>query len=215
MRGRLEEDIRSWSRQVVEVPNPYMPNGMCACPFAERAWLEDKVEVREADDPLTEAARVSHRFPEDKDLVIVASLNVPDLEAFEERVAELNDEFLYLDRFLMGFHPEYGAEDQELDFLYEHDWESDVEEEYCMIFVQSLQQVVAYSDRLHALGYYDAFPPEEYQQLVVERKRRLTNGNETPCDEEEGQEGHGPRRHGVQEEGHGSRRHGEQKAEGS
>jgi len=213
MRGRLEVDIRSWSREVVEVPNPYMPHGMRPCPFAERAWLEDRVEVREAEDPLREAWRTALSFPEGKDLVIVASVNVPDLAAFETRLEELNDEFLHLDRFLMGFHPEYGAEDQELDFLYEHDWESGVEEDYCMIFVQSLRQVVAYSDKLHALGYYDAFPPEEYQQLVVERKRRLTNGNEASRNEEE--EGYGSRRYGVEEEGHGPWRHGDQEAEGS
>ena len=215
MAGKLEEDIRSWSRNVVEVPSPHMPHNMAPCPFAEKAWRDNRVEVREAADPLREAWRVCLDFPPEKDLVIVASEALPELEDFERRIDELNGEFRYLDRFLMGFHPDYGAEDQELDFLYEHDWESDVEEEYCMIFVQSLSQVVAYSDRLYALGYYDAFPPEEYQQLVVERKRRLTNGDETPRDEEE--EGHGPRRHGVQEEGHGPRRHGfeDEEAEGS
>ena len=37
----------------------------------------------------------------------------------------------------MGFHPDYGAEDADLDFLYEHEWESAIEKEYAMMFIQS------------------------------------------------------------------------------
>jgi len=191
--GRLEADIRSWSREVVEVPNPHLPNDMPACPFAAKAWQEGRVEVRETDHPMIDLLDVCHEFPADKDLVILASTKEVDIGVFENFIEWANDAYQDRDLFLMGFHPDYGAEEQDLDFLYEHEWQSAVEEDYCMIFVQSLRQVVDYSNRLEKLGYYAAFPEEEYQQLVVERRRRLTNGDETPCDEEEGrQEGHGP-----------------------
>ena len=79
----------------------------------------------------------------------------------------------------MEFHPEYGAEDAELDFLSEIDWESSVDKPYCMVFIQDLKLVVQASDKLERLGYYEVYPEEEYAELVTNRKRRLTNGYET------------------------------------
>ena len=72
----------------------------------------------------------------------------------------------------MGFHPDYGAEDAELDFLYEHDWESSVDAEYAMMFIQSLSKVDDASLKLEKLGYYDAYPREEYETLVLDRRKR-------------------------------------------
>jgi hypothetical protein len=83
----------------------------------------------------------------------------------------------------MQFHPDYGAEDAELDFLTDNDWDSSVEQPYCMLFIQDLEKVVRASDKLEVLGYYRAYPPDEYLALVVNRKRRLGNGYETSCDE--------------------------------
>ena len=48
-----------------------------------------------------------------------------------------------------------------------------------MIFIQDLEQVVRASDKLQTLGYYDVYPDEEYEELVVNRKRRLHDGYET------------------------------------
>ena len=73
----------------------------------------------------------------------------------------------------MEFHPEYGAEDADLDFLTDNAWESSVDKSYCMIFIQDLEQVVRASDKLERLGYYKVYPESEYQELVVKRKRRL------------------------------------------
>lgn len=181
----LADDIRSWSREVVEVPNPHMPNSMPACPFAAKAWADGKVEVRETEQLVHDLEQVCQSFPADKDLIIFASYMVPELDDFEDVIELLNDRWLCNDMFLMGFHPEYGAEDQELDFLYEHDWESQVEADYCMVFVQRLSQVVSYSDRLEKMGYYAAFPPEEYQHLVIDRRRRYHDGHEASRNEED------------------------------
>ncbi len=102
-------------------------------------------------------------------------LNLPkpffDTRKIGELVARLNDTFDSL--HCMEFHPEYGAEDADLDFLTDNDWESSVDKSYCMIFIQDLEQVVRASDKLERLGYYKVYPESEYQELVVERKRRL------------------------------------------
>ena len=72
----------------------------------------------------------------------------------------------------MGFHPDYGAEDADLDFLYDHEWESAIEKEYAMMFIQSLSKVDDASLKLEKLGYYNVYPSEEYKTLVVDRRKR-------------------------------------------
>ena len=96
---------------------------------------------------------------------------MPDIDEFNGFVDELNRKEKTL--HCMGFHPGYDAEDAELDFLSDNDWVSSVDDDYCMIFIQDLQTVVRASDKLEKLGYYKAYPESEYQELVVERKRRL------------------------------------------
>jgi hypothetical protein len=113
----------------------------------------------------------------DKELIVVASYDIPEIDKFNKYVQNLN--ILFDTLHCMEFHPDYGAEDADLDFLYENDWESSLDKPYCMVFIQDLEQVVLASDKLQTLGYYDVYPDEEYEELVVNRKRRLTNGYET------------------------------------
>lgn len=180
---RIESDLRSWSREVLEVPNSYI-GGIPPCPYAKQAWADKKVFVIESDNIYADALKFCSSFAElGKELVVVASYSIPDLEEFAEFVASLNEENPSL--HCMEFHPEYGAEDAELDFLTDNDWESSIDAPYCMLFIQDLELVVRASDKLERLGYYKAYPEAEYEQLVVNRKRRLVNGYETSCDEEE------------------------------
>ena len=113
----------------------------------------------------------------DKELIVVASYDIPEIDKFNKYVQYLY--ILFDTLHCMEFHPDYGAEDADLDFLYENDWESSLDKPYCMVFIQDLEQVVLASDKLQTLGYYDVYPDEEYEELVVNRKRRLTNGYET------------------------------------
>jgi hypothetical protein len=175
----IELDIRSWSEQVLEVPNAHL-KGLPACPYARKAWRDNKVLVTETQNMSSWADHYCHHFNKyNKDLIIVASYNLPDIDDFNSFIEDhLNANYPKL--HCMGFHPEYGAEDAELDFLLENDWHSEIEEDYCMIFIQNLKLVVEASDKLEPLGYYQAYPKEEYEALVVQRKRKYLNGNETP-----------------------------------
>ena len=182
----IKKDIMSWSKEVLEVPNEHL-KGLPACPYAKEAWANDKVEVVETDDVISDTLDWATLFDNfDKDVAIIASFYIPEIEVFESFIEELNDTMgEAFDLHFMGFHPDFGAEDRELDFLYDHDWESEIEGEYCMVFIQSLSKVVEASNKLEKLGYYEAYPQEEYEALVVDRKRKLTNGDETPRDEKE------------------------------
>jgi hypothetical protein len=172
----IEADLRSWSKEVLEVPNPHL-GGLPACPFAKQAWREDKVLVIETD----EFARDSHKFCGNflglgKDLVVIATYDIPELRDVSDLVEELNA--AHPDLHCMQFHPDYDAGDAELDFLTDNDWVSNEDQAYAMLFIQDLRAVVAASDRLELLGYYAAYPTDEYESLVVNRKRRLNHGNE-------------------------------------
>jgi len=167
----IEDDLRSWSREVLEVPNEHL-KGVPPCPYAKEAWKKDKVLVVETDDIFDSTTIYTQFFADfEKELLIIASFVLPDIEEFNGFVDELNRKEKAL--HCMGFHPGYDAEDAELDFLSDNDWVSSFDEDYCMIFIQDLETVVRASDKLEKLGYYKAYPESEYQELVVERKRRL------------------------------------------
>lgn len=169
----IEEDLRSWSREVLEIPNPHLA-GIPACPFARQAWKANKVLVIETEDVLAECLKQCEQFHTlDKELVVVASYVLPDRFALHDFTHEMHRKFPPL--HCMEFHPDYDAGDADLEFLTDNTWESSVDEPYCMVFIQDLKTVVAASDKLEKLGYYLTCPPDEYQELVVNRKRRLRN----------------------------------------
>ena len=167
----IENDLRNWSSQVLEVPNSLL-GGLPACPYAKEAWKQNKVKVIETPNLGIETICQARKFDNTYDLVVVASYTFPSQYAFTDFIEFLNDTFTKNDLHIMGFHPDYGAEDADLDFLYEHEWESAVENEYAMMFIQSLSKVDDASLKLEKLGYYDVYPSEEYQTLVIDRRKR-------------------------------------------
>ena len=173
----IEQDLRSWSREVLEVPNQHL-RGLPPCPYARKAWRDNAVLVVETGDIMSDARKHCEEFhAQGKELLIVATFDLPEAGALHALSEELNTAFPQL--HCMTFHPDYDADDAELDFLTDNEWQSEVSKDYAMLFVQDLAQVVAASDRLQPLGYYDVYPPDEYEALVVNRKRRLNHGNET------------------------------------
>lgn len=167
----IENDLRNWSSQVLEVPNSLL-GGLPACPYAKEAWKQNKVKVIETPNLGIETICQARKFDNTYDLVVVASYTFPSQYAFTDFIEFLNDTFTKNDLHIMGFHPDYGAEDADLDFLYEHEWESALEDEYAMMFIQSLSKVDDASLKLEKLGYYDVYPSEEYQTLVIDRRKR-------------------------------------------
>jgi hypothetical protein len=182
----IEQDIRNWSTHVLEVPNEHL-NGLPACPYAKKAWQDNKVRVIEVEDIFKDSVvHIRDVLSKQYDVIICASYNLPDPDRMREWVETMNQAYAKKDGYFMCFHPAYGAEEAELDFLYDTDWESSVEEEYCMMFMQRLTDVDQKSRHLEKLGYYQAFLPEDYEQLVLTRRhlKEHYHGNETTCNEQ-------------------------------
>jgi hypothetical protein len=172
---KVERDIRNWSHNFLEIPNEKL-NGLPPCPYARQAWLDDKVtfSINTDIDGLIRSVRMFDTH--DYDIVVWAEENVVDmpyLDGFCDGMNELLS-VAGIDMHLMVFHPDYSAEDAGLDFLVE-EGVSDVDLEYCMVFVQRLSALDDASLSLEKSNYYEHFPEDVYQSLVIDR-RRLRNG---------------------------------------
>ena len=184
MATSIADDLREWSMNVLEVPNPHL-DGLPACPYAKKAWQDNKVKIVETKNIYKETLRQCNEFADNTyDLTICASFTIPNMQEFSTWCEQRNNLLAKQDLHIMGFHPEFGAEEAELDFLYEHSWESSVKDEYCMVFIQSLSQVDDASLKLEKLDYYKVYPEDEYQELVINRRTKR-NGNETTSYEKE------------------------------
>jgi len=172
----VEVDIKRWSHDFLEVPSK-MLNGLPPCPYARQAWLKDQVKFS-INTGLEGLAKEVANFDNHKyDIVIWASEELPDMEYLDGWCDGVNEAMSIAghDMHLMVFHPDYDAVEAGLDFLVEDDAASD-ELEYCMVFVQRLSLLDDASLSLEKSGYYQHFPKDTYESLVVDR-RRLRNGN--------------------------------------
>ena len=100
----IKEDLRDWSRTVLEVPNESL-NGLPACPYAKEAWKQNKVNVIETPNIGIETICQAKKFDNTYDLVVVASYIIPPSYAFTTFINFLNDTFTKEDLHIMGFHP--------------------------------------------------------------------------------------------------------------
>ena len=188
MATSIADDLREWSMNVLEVPNPHL-DGLPACPYAKKAWQDNKVKIVETKNIYKETLRQCSEFTDNAyDITICASFTIPNMQEFSTWCEQRNNLLAKQDLHIMGFHPEFGAEEAELDFLYEHSWDSSVKDEYCMVFIQSLSQVDDASLKLEKLDYYKVYPEDEYQELVINRRTKR-NGNETKSYEKENDAG--------------------------
>ena len=178
------EEIRAWSAQVLEKESPYF-NGLPPCPYAKKAWQDNRVAIifkyggnRGLFDVLT-------KFNDALDLVIIVDRNLQQTsEEFHDYNDALNDAIsrgIFGDRdlWVMGFHPD----DEANDFVQDVSFEAKTDDTYAMIFVQRLTKLHLAADKLHKKGYYAAYDGlYDSDGIYAPRKqlyRRLTDGDET------------------------------------
>jgi hypothetical protein len=172
----VERDIRTWSRDFLEIPNAKL-NGLPPCPYARKAWADDKVvfSINTGIDGLLDAIRQfdSH----DYDIVVWAEEDLPDMDYLDGLCDGMNElmSIAGIDLHLMVFHPDYDATEAGLEFLVD-DEVTDDSLSYCMVFVQKLSKLDDAALYLEKSNYYEHFPEDVYDALVLDR-RRLRNAN--------------------------------------
>ena len=155
MREDVVEELKRWSSSVLEKTNENY-NGLPACPFARRAWAEDKVGfLFKETDEWDSLYLAIEDWDDSKEVVILVDHCYPELDDMYAFLDDMNKDiadgvFATKDMFLMGFHPD--AEDND---LLDDKIEMTDEEPYAMIFLQRLSKLQEASDQLREKGYYN------------------------------------------------------------
>lgn len=156
---KIETEIREWSSNVIEMPNPYF-NNIPTCPYAKAAWEKDLVKIvfdHEGRDE--QLLKFISGYDDDYDLVIIVETDYPDdQEGFHDAIDEVNslisqDVWGDTDLWVMGFHPL----DDESEVLDDESFEPISEYSYGLVFIQRLSLLQEAANKLETQGYYDVY----------------------------------------------------------
>lgn len=141
--------IAEWAQELADT-DPEI--GMPLCPFAKPAWEQGRVRVIESEDLWSAVLKSIWLVNDDCDVVTVISASYDkDYDALEETTDRLND-------FFFSFRLDLWA----LSYLGDE----------AVIFLQRLTDLDNSAAKLEKLGYYNHYTPNDYQRLVVERRKR-------------------------------------------
>lgn len=184
----IVEEIKRWIADVLSVPSDHF-NGMPPCPYAKQAWVNGKVKVDFGGQG--KIIRTIDDWPDECDIVIMVvpdDWKYSDVEDWCDQENEhlAKDDFVVIP-FVPGSRVESGQPDEELE-----DWDPLVEEEYAMVFIQSLSELETASAHLMSKGYYKNCT-EQFMEYVNKRSERYGNariqeGHEEGFEEEDRQE---------------------------
>jgi len=172
--SQICQEIMAWSDHTLHKPNPFY-NGMPPCPYAQKAWEDNKVLILfKYDTNMQVLYSTISQWEDAFDLVIIVDMAFQkDSDVFHDYLEQLNEAisdgvFIDRDMWLMGFHPH----DEPNDFIDDNSFMQIVEDEYAMIFVQRLSKVQESADKLAKKGYYDNYL-EEYDAEQIFQNREL------------------------------------------
>ena len=183
-RQEIIDDVRLWSKHYLEVPNLHL-GGVPACPYAKKAWHDDKVWVVVKTKHSTYKKELNNCIKNldfsKKDILIFCdpyySYNPDELHLATE---DYNDWYNRKDIYFMSFHPSNPATEKEQEFLVNPEGfipNVDSALKYSMMLVQKFSQLQEASDKLHKQGYYEMWPDEYYQEVVVSRANKYKKIN--------------------------------------
>ena len=186
---RLEQnivrEIWQWSKEILEQKSTFF-NGLPACPFAEKAWMDDKVSLMFKYEKSYQCLYTTiSQFDDNFELAIIVDLSFEkEPETFHDYLYNLNQcisDGVFIDRdvWLMGFHPHDEGNEFVADVAAE--FEPIVDKEYAMIFIQRLSKLQESADKLAKRGYYKSYEEDYNAKELFEQRhqmyRRLKNGN--------------------------------------
>ena len=183
-REDIINDVRLWSKHYLEVPNLHL-GGVPACPYAKKAWHDDKVWVVVKTKHSTYKKELNNCIKNldfsKKDILIFCdpyySYNPDELHLATE---DYNDWYNRKDIYFMSFHPSNPATEKEQEFLVNPEGfipNVDSALKYSMMLVQKFSQLQQASDKLHKQGYYKSWPDEYYRDVVVSREEKYKKIN--------------------------------------
>ena len=183
-REDIINDVRLWSKHYLEVPNLHL-GGVPACPYAKKAWHDNKVWVAVKTKHSTYKKELNNCIKNldfsKKDILIFCdpyySYNPDELHLATE---DYNDWYNRKDIYFMSFHPSNPATEKEQEFLVNPEGfipNVDSALKYSMMLVQKFSQLQQASDKLHKQGYYKSWPDEYYRDVIVSREEKYKKIN--------------------------------------
>jgi hypothetical protein len=180
-RQQIIEDVRIWSKTFLEVSNVHL-GGLPACPFARKAWADDKVWVSVKTKHSTYKKELNDclknlDFTKKEILIFCDSYYSYSPDDLYEATEDYNYWYNKKDIYFMSFHPSNPATIEEQKFLVSPTEEPEEnvsypEYKYSMMLVQKFSQLQQASDKLHKQGYYKLWPKGYYRDVVVSRAKK-------------------------------------------
>ena len=155
----LVSKINNWILQVISVPNPTF-NNLPACPFAKKAWTDNKVVVKEYKsfvDAYADIITRTYNF-EEYDVLIYAFPPSITPSQLTESVMHLNTIWPNRDIVIMEDHPDELETVKGFRFNFG---------ECCLIFIQSRSALNSAREDLQNKGYYKHWSKEYKQDVQV------------------------------------------------
>ncbi len=132
--------------------------GFALCPYAKKAWLDDRVKVVVCEENLWDRVAEECVNFDSKNALTVCIDENPD-RSYDE-----------LESACMAMNSYFSVTKQDL-------WVLVFEGEVAIIFIQRLSELDDASQKLEKVGYYQQYEPEDYIKLILARReRRLNNG---------------------------------------
>jgi hypothetical protein len=164
----IKEDILSWSKDFLEIPNKHL-NNFPVCPYAKKTRLDNHINIVEHNDPSTYLEAVIKETDNFKGKISIVACSDLSITADElaDYIHALNYVYVPRDVYLMASHPE--DFDEEIDFLQDTAWES--HNDFLMVLIQSFDELEEASTSLKKIGYYDNWNEDYFSGTVEQRKQ--------------------------------------------
>ena len=176
-----QEDLLHWVKKVVNKPYKSI-NGMTVCPYAMKAWRDQKVEVFECDGKIfRKIVELTNTFlaQNEKEIFILCDKDhekyeADDLFTFCEMLNSPSGNIVN-DIWLIPFHPNADKDASPIKGFDDTNYEPLLDYDFTMVFIQRLSQLNEASYFLEKKGYYDEWDKEDLTEL--HQRRCLENGN--------------------------------------
>ena len=180
------QNLKNWILDYLSKPNPFF-NDLPPCPFAKKAWADDKVWIAVKTKHSTYKKELNDclknlDFTKKEILIFCDPYYSYSPDELHYATEEYNEWYNRKDIYFMSFHPSNPATVEEQEFLVaptenKEVHESYPEHKYSMMLIQKFSQLQQASDKLHRQGYYKLWPDEYYQDVVVSRANKYKKIN--------------------------------------
>lgn len=147
------QDLQEWIFE--DLSSPVLENNnLPLCPFAKKAWVDDKVNVNivaEYNDFWKTVYDEIKNFDDTYQVVICAYDG--EEESYEN-----------IERSCFSLNGWFAANNMDI-------WLLAFQEDITMVFVQRLSDLDDASQKLKKLGYYKNYNSEDFERLVISRRR--------------------------------------------